>query len=600
MSKINILESNIANKIAAGEVVANPASIVKELIENSIDAESSVVTVEIKKGGKDLILVKDNGIGIAYDDALVAFRRHATSKIETMEDLTNISSLGFRGEALASIAAISKITLKTREKLSDRGVHIKIHGGKVVENSIVGCAFGTIIKVEEVFYNTPARYKYLKNDSIEAGNISLIVERLALSHPEISFKFINDGRKVFQTPGNNDLSSTIYCLFGKDFSENLIEMDYENNPLRIEGYIGRPQLTRSTKKYQIFFINKKYIKNNILNTALDEAYKGFVMIHKHPVAILNIKLPANMLDVNVHPAKTDVLFRNESLILLLVKQAIIEHLRDSSLVKEVKIRDTGAVNKRDYGYIQEEIPKEIGKKAKEVFNSRAKEDNFIDEGNRESGEASINPNYNDNISRIEKEDILQHLESGRIIGQVFFTYIIIELGKELIIIDQHAAHERIAYNQLREDFIKDSVISQNLLLPKNIELSFEEYQLVLNNSLTLRKLGYDIEDFGDNSILLRSVPLILGKVQNQENLLEIIDYLSELKAFNISEEIDQKLISKACKSAVKAYDKLGIKEIKGLIEDLVKTENPYTCPHGRPTIVKVSNYELEKLFKRIQ
>ncbi|HHT50215.1 MAG TPA: DNA mismatch repair endonuclease MutL [Eubacteriaceae bacterium] len=598
MSKINILDWKIANKIAAGEVVANPASIVKELIENSIDANSSIITVEIKKGGKDLILVKDNGIGISNEDALVAFKRHATSKIKTMEDLTNISTLGFRGEALASIAAISKVTLKSKERSSDKGVYIKIHGGKIIENSLIGCSFGTIIKVEEIFYNTPARYKYLKSHSIEAGNISLIIERLALSHPEISFKFINEGREIFHTPGNKDLYSTIFSLFGKDFCEDLIEMDYENSPMKVKGYIGKPQLTRTTRKYQIFFINNRFIKNNILNTALDEAYKGLVMIHKYPVAILNINLPSHMLDVNVHPAKTDVLFRNESLISLLLKQAIIDCLKENSLITEIKLNNRVTDYKEYDNDTQEQIPIETVQQIYNNFSILDKKYTFKEEGNYEPKKTIIDklnfPDYKD------KENILYAIKNGRIIGQIFFTYIIIELERELFLIDQHAAHERIAYDQLKEEFENNNIISQSLLFPKNIQLSFEEYQTILNYKTTLKKLGYDIEEFGNNSILLRSVPIILGKPQNEDNLFELIDYLSQLKKVNISQEIDQKLISKACKSAVKAFDKLENKEIKRLIKDLANTENPYTCPHGRPTIVKISSYELERLFKRIQ
>jgi DNA mismatch repair protein MutL len=613
MSKINILNSQIANKIAAGEVIANPASVIKELLENSIDAQSSVITIEIKKGGKELILIKDNGTGIAAEDVLLAFKRHATSKINKIEDLIEINTLGFRGEALASIAAVSKIDINTRERSSNNGVHLKIHGGNVVQNNLIGCSLGTTIKVEDIFYNTPARYKYLKKDSVETGNISSIIERIALSHPEVSFRFINEGRQIFHTPGNNDLYSCIYCLYGKEFSNNLIELNYINSPLEIKGYIGKPQLTRATKKYQIFFVNNRYIKNKVIYTALEEAYKGLVMIHKHPIAILNINLPSYMLDINVHPAKTEILFRNESLIYLLIKQAILEHLKIESLIPEVRINNKNEKDKiiNNYTNTQEQIPIESTIKERPSYNNynnSIKED--IDKKSiyREVSDYNIERSNNsrdkdenkDNKKNNKKQKNLLDFKKGKIIGQVFSTYIIIEIENELLLIDQHAAHERIAYNQFKDQFNKNMVISQNLLIPRNIEVSYEEYQLIFDYLSILNRLGYDIEGFGSNSIILRSVPLILGQPQNEENLLEIIYYLQDLKDIGSNSEVEQKIISMACKSAIKAHDHLENREIYKLIEDLISTENPYTCPHGRPTIIKLTRYELEKLFKRIQ
>lgn len=606
MSKINILQSEIANKIAAGEVIANPASVIKELLENAIDAQSTIIIIEITKGGKEYILIKDNGIGIPNEDALLAFKRHATSKIKTMEDLGEISTLGFRGEALASIAAVSKIDIKTREKSSSNGVHIKLHGGNLIQNNLVGCSVGTTIKVEDLFYNTPARYKYLKKVSTESGNISSIIERIALSHPEISFRFINEGRQIFHTPGNNDLYSCIYCLYGKGFSNNLIKLNYTNKPMEVKGYIGKPQLTRSTRKYQIFFINNRYIKNKVLYNSLDDAYKGLAMIHKHPIAILNITLPSHMLDINVHPAKTEVLFRNESLIYLLLKQAIVEHLKTQSLITEVKLKEEIDQNIID-DVIHEQLPIET------TFNEKFfshKNTNLIDKG-IDKKNVSYTKKSDDNILGKEdyvkdkddynnKQQTLHNLRYGKIIGQVFSTYIIIQIEKELVLIDQHAAHERIAYNQYREQFKKDKVVSQSLLIPKNIEVSYDEYQLIFDYLPILKKLGFDIERFGDSSIILHSVPLILGYPQKEDYLLEIIDYLQELKSITSILEKEQKLISMACKSAIKAHDHLEDKEMHQLIEDLIHTKDPYTCPHGRPTIIKLTRYQLEKLFKRIQ
>lgn len=614
MSKINILESHIANKIAAGEVISNPASVIKELLENSIDAQSTVIIIEIKKGGKELILIKDNGIGIPTEDVLLAFKRHATSKIRTMEDLVEIDTLGFRGEALASIAAISKVDIITRERTSNKGVHLKIQGGNVVQNNLVGCSLGTTIKVVDIFYNTPARYKYLKKDTTETGNISSIIERIALSHPEISFRLINEGRQIFHTPGNNDLYNCIYCLYGKEFSNNLIKLNYINSPLEINGYIGKPQLTRATRKYQIFFVNNRYIKNKVLYTALEEAYKGLVMIHKHPIAILSINLPSHMLDINVHPAKTEILFKNESLIYLLIKQAILEHLKAESLIPEVSIKSNieKNININKNADTQEQITLESKIKENPYFhnyNNVIKEDIdkksiYIDTSDyniqRSNDKNKVKDENKDILNNNMQQQALHDLKNGKVIGQVFSTYIVIEIERELLLIDQHAAHERIAYNQFKEQYKKNTVISQNLLIPINIEVSFEEYQLIFEYLSTFKRLGYDIEEFGSNSIILHSVPIILGQPQNKEHLLEIIDYLQELKDIDSNLEKEQKLISMACKSAIKAHDQLENEEMIKLVEDLTNTDNPYTCPHGRPTIVKLTRYELEKLFKRIQ
>lgn len=640
MGKIKLLDYRTTNKIAAGEVIINPASIIKELLENSIDAQSSTIMIEIKKGGKEMISVKDNGIGIAPDDILLAFKRHATSKIYSIEELEQATTLGFRGEALASIASIAKIDIKTKGKGSKIGVHVKIHGGKVVLHEEVGCAAGTLITVEDIFYNTPARYKYLKKDSIESGYISSIVEKIALSHPEISFRFINEGRQIFHTPGNNDLYSCIYCLYGKNFANDLIDIEYENRPLKISGYIGKPQLSRSNKKYQIFFVNHRYVKNKILSQALEEAYKGLIMIHKYPVAILNVELPTSMLDINVHPAKTEILFRNESLIYLLIKEAIKENLKSKKLIPEVKLNNTvNQIDNREdkIESVQEEQEKISFKgpfHKNDVSENQHVSENQPMEGKKNTSKNDIykettghtkqKSNVNCKLSTLQtplqklKEDplkqlslekkmmsntqyeLLEELKYGKIIGQVFSTYIIIETSQGLLLIDQHAAHERIAFNRLKDQYDKDQVISQRILTPILIDVSYQEYQLILEFLPMLKKLGFEIEDSEVNTIAVNSVPLILGQPQNGNYLLEIINNLEELKDMNGSYEKEQKLISMACKSAIKAHDSLDDKEIHQLIQDLINTKQPYTCPHGRPTIVKITQYELEKLFKRVQ
>lgn len=625
MAKIKLLDQKTANKIAAGEVIINPASVIKELLENSIDAHSSTIIIEIKKGGKEFVSIRDNGIGIPPDDALLSFQRHATSKIRTISDLEKTNTLGFRGEALASIAAVSKVDMQTKERSSKTGVHIQIHGSNMVRNEETGCSTGTTIKVEDIFYNTPARYKYLKKDSTEAGYVSSIIERIALSHPEISFRFINNDRQVFHTPGNNDLYSCIYCLYGKEFANNLMEIQYENQPLKITGYLGKPQLSRSNKKYQIFFINNRYVKNKILSQALEEAYKGLIMIHKFPVAILNIELPSHMLDINVHPAKTEILFHNESLIYLLIKDAILEQLKKQSLIPEVRLEDKKNSTDNKIKDVQEKISlnapfynkeKMIKENAASDIYKEAKNYTTIHTDDRENNARSItmdNPLRNNDKNNLDSSltkkeavvdkneyETLNELNSGKIIGQIFSTYIIVEISQGLLLIDQHAAHERIAFNRLKDQYEKNEVISQSLLIPTHINISYQENQLIMDFLPMLERLGFEIEDFGGNSIIIRSVPFILGQPKNENYLFEILDNLEELKNITTSQEKEERLISMACKSAIKAHDFLQEQEIDQLIKDLVTTKQPFTCPHGRPTIVKVTKYQLERLFKRIQ
>ncbi|SJZ34148.1 DNA mismatch repair endonuclease MutL [Garciella nitratireducens] len=639
MGKIRLLDYQTTNKIAAGEVITNPASVIKELLENSIDAKSNRIIIEIKKGGKEKILIKDNGVGISADDVLLAFKRHATSKIHSIEDLEYATTLGFRGEALASIASISKIDIKTREKNAKSGIHVKIHGGKVILHEEIGCTKGTSLTVEDIFYNTPARYKYLKKDSIESGYISSIVEKIALSHPEISFRFINEGRQVFHTPGNNDLYSCIYCLYGKKFADDLIEIQYENHPLKIFGYIGKPQLCRSNKKYQIFFVNHRYVKNRILSQALQEAYKGLIMIHKYPVCILNIQVPSSMLDVNVHPAKTEILFRHESLIYLLIKEAIREILKEKKLIPEVNLNSTinheiENIKVKVENTQQEEISftdifhRNESIKVKENFSKN----DIYKESNDHNKKDKKGNNSNCKISKLpislqksqrkdqkyksektflkdlkeknrlspQQHSLLEELKDGKIIGQIFSTYIIIEIPNGLLFIDQHAAHERVTFNRLKKQYNKNQVISQKILTPIYIDVSYQEYQLILEILPILKKLGFEIKSSGVNTIIVNSVPVLLGEPQNKNYLLEIINNLESLKNINESYEKEEKIISMACKSAIKAHDSLDNKEIYQLIQDLINTEQPYTCPHGRPTIIKVTQHELEKLFKRIQ
>ncbi len=616
MDQIKILDQKTANKIAAGEVIINPASVIKELLENSIDANASSIIVKIRNGGKEYISVKDNGVGMSSQDALAAFKRHATSKIRTIDDLETTNTLGFRGEALASIASVSKIKMLTRRRKSQVGIEVQIQGGNLIESKEIGCSPGTYLNVEDLFYNTPARYKHLKKDSLEAGYVSAIIERIALSHPEISIKFIHGDRQVFHTPGNGDLYSCVYSLFGKDFANNLIKMDYMNQPLKIKGFIGKPQLTRSNRNHQIFFVNQRYVKNKILHKALEEAYKGLVMIHKLPVCVLNIHLPQEMLDVNVHPAKTEILFRNESLIYLLLKQAIIDCLKNQNLIPEIplslsKYKEVEGANGGDK--VQEQVPIEITKTS---LKSRmgGNPNPFLKVEGKEFAKKRVEKNNHEEwrVSRdtlavkndvqepLKKDyDALVDLEQGRVVGQIFSTYIIIETVNELYLIDQHAAHERIIYDRFKKEYENSTVLSQNLMPPVHMDVSYSDMQLILDNKPLLNRIGFEIEEFGANSLLIRSVPLIYGQPLNASFALEIIEYLGRIKDINIQEQ-ENKLITMACKAAIKANDSLKVEEISQLIHDLRHSQHPYTCPHGRPIIVKLTKYELEKMFKRVQ
>ncbi len=679
MGKIVILDENTANKIAAGEVVERPASVVKEMIENSIDAGAESITIEIKKGGISYIRITDNGSGIDDDDVEIAFERHATSKIRKAEDLESISSLGFRGEALASIAAVSDVELTTRTKNNSVGKLVKVRGGIVKDVKMIGCPVGTTFVVRNLFYNTPARFKFLKKDTTETGYISNIITRVALANPNISFRFINNNATIIHTPGNNDLLSTIFSLYGKEIAKGVSEIEYKDNKIQISGYAGKPEIGRGNRNYQSIFINGRYIKSKLIASAIEEAYKTFLMKNKFPFIVLKIDINPILVDVNVHPTKMEVRFSEEQEIFRSVYHAIKSALLSKSLIREAdlnnskkpifKLKEFENKNKEfdqqkigDTYKKQLDIVSELDEKntaiEKKPFiiehtdkQQNVKTFNPTDEKNKSNQHIKENLIYHDyvqditklnncnvnnnelmesakkdeeavNLDKINKQEIkksnlieetnkevnneikvdkknkdIDLFINSKIIGQAFSTYILLQHNNELVLIDQHAAHERAMFERLKEKFNKNEAVSQVLLSPVVIELTQQEIKLIEEYKEFIIKLGFELDNFGNNSIILRSVPIETDSVEM--HFKEIIDFLLSKRNQEYSKIADEVLYQIACKSAIKANENLSEIEIKSLLETLAALENPYTCPHGRPVIISITKNEFEKKFKRI-
>lgn len=600
MGRIHVLGENISNKIAAGEVIERPASVVKELVENSIDASSTSITVEINNGGISYIRVTDNGSGMADDDAKVAFIRHATSKITTESDLSIIKTLGFRGEALASIASVSQVEMHTKPKDDTFGTRAVYDGGECQAIESAGCPDGTTIIVKNLFYNTPARLKFLKKDSREGAAISEIMYDLALSRPDISFKYISNGKLVFNTPGDGNLKNTVLVLYGKDIYNSLIKVSYKGNILSISGFIGSPDSARSNRNYQMFFINNRYIKSRMLSAAVDNAYKTYLMVNKFAFCILFISIYPDLVDVNVHPTKAEVRFQDEKEVFSAVFNTVRNGLAGEVLIPKNSMEVKKAVVEQ---MKVEDVPDYSRCEA-------IKEEHFDNNG--------INKiNIPQNIDNIEKvytpvEDVSIGSDDALtddgahslmpplvIIGQCHLTYILCQGPDGLYIIDQHAAHERILYEKFRNSFEKGGVASQKLLSPLVVELVPKEINIIKDKLKTLEKLGFEIELFGSNAVMLRSVPILFGEPILKKFFIETVDLMDE-NASSSKSSVDRILYTMACRSAVKANDKLDITEMEELVRELRKTQNPYNCPHGRPTIIRITRLELEKKFKRIQ
>jgi len=604
MGLIHVLDEGISNKIAAGEVVERPASVVKEMVENSIDAGASSITVEIKDGGISYIRVTDDGSGMDMDDAKLSFIRHATSKIYHEDDLSSIKTLGFRGEALASIASVSMVEMITKIADNTYGTKILIEGGEYKFIGSTGCADGTSIIVRNLFYNTPARLKFLKKEAREGAIVSDIVLKLALSKPDISFKFIKDGKLVFTTPGDGVLKNTIISLYGREVYDSLIEVSYKGNILSVHGFIGKPEIGRANRSFQTFFINNRYIKDRSLSAALENAYKTYLTTNKFPFCILYISIYPEMVDVNVHPTKAEVRFQDEREVFSSIFNTVRNGLAGEVLIPNVQERDNRynsiKVEQQMFKYNNDFEVREsqgIRENIREVTNPinepYAKKENktfvSVEEINIDSEEKEA----------AEREDVKNLLPPLVVIGQCLGTYILAQGPDALYIIDQHAAHERVLYEKYKNTFETGIVQSQSLTVPIIVELTAREEAIIKENTNIISKLGFDFEYFGNNSVMIRSVPVIFGEPQLKKFFIEIVDLLDTNEPSNKS-TIDNILYNMACKSAVKANDRLNNKEMEELINDLRKTYNPYTCPHGRPTIIKLTEKELEKKFKRIQ
>lgn len=637
MAKINVLPKHIADLIAAGEVVERPSSVIKELMENAIDAGATSLTVEIQHGGVTYMRVTDNGSGIARDDIRNAFVSHATSKILTEEDLHGIGTLGFRGEALASIAAVSRVDVLTRTADDDVGTVYKIEGSEEVLLGDAGCPEGTTIVVKDLFYNTPARMKFLKKDVTEGNSVAGVVDRIALSHPEISIRFIRDDKQVLVTPGNGNLRSTIYSVFGKDFSNALLETSYELNGVTVEGFVSKPTASRPNRSMQFFFLNGRLVKSVTASTALERAYKDAIMVGKFPACVLNISLPLEMVDVNVHPAKTEVRFSNERPVF----DAVYYAAKNAITEKDTPNRLTLAQQelKRQSGFREEsgeqmklgrtELPQKIEDFwSKDLPKEWRKEDGSGSQKKKTAPAAAAKtaPKPSEPVPYVRKADrpaeetepkavpkeeplpVKEDLPSVpfseetavpdfRIIGEAFKTYILVELEGKMLLVDKHAAHERILYDRLIAN--KEPVRSQMLLMPVTVSLSKEEYSAVLENTDLLKEAGFEVADFGPGLVAVREVPVMLIDEDVTQLLSEIAGRLLQ-KNDPTPEKLDWMYKNIACRAAVKAGDDTPPEEQKHFIEYVLSHREVRYCPHGRPILIEMTRPELEKNFGRIQ
>ncbi|ABY92898.1 DNA mismatch repair endonuclease MutL [Thermoanaerobacter sp. X514] len=613
MNKIHLLDEKTINKISAGEVVERPASIVKELIENSIDAGSKNITVEILEGGIPYIKVSDDGCGMNEIDAILAFERHATSKIKSDNDLYSIGTLGFRGEALASIAAVSHVTLQTKEEGALFGTKVVVEGGKVVEKTTCGCAKGCSIEVRDVFFNTPARRKFLKRPSTESMYIIDVVTKLCLSHPEVSFKYVKDRKLQFITSGNGNIEDVILRLFGNEVYSSLMSASFESEDLKLKILAGKNSLNYSNRNMQFFYVNGRYVKNKTLSAAVDEAFKTYIPVNRYPAVFLYMEIDPRQIDVNIHPSKLEIKFSDERRIFEAVYKTIKDSLHKYNLIPEVKIEEKKNIFEIETPTISAEqtklyltsSDKELEEEKKKFDNEfKGKnvflKDNVLKENSKNSSldnHLAVYEEYEHEKEEINKNDLAKKISDIRIVGTLFSTYIIVEKEDVFYIIDQHAAHERILYEKFTSQYEK--IQTRQVTFPIVVELQPRDLELVHQEKELLNKLGYVFEEFGNNCIILREVPVILGQPEARQLFIDIVEKLKDKELINKISLKEENIIMMACKAAVKAMDNLSEKEIHKLFDDLKITENPYTCPHGRPVIIAITKTQLEKMFKRI-
>ncbi|MBO6129016.1 MAG: DNA mismatch repair endonuclease MutL [Pseudobutyrivibrio sp.] len=621
MSKINLLSQETIDKIAAGEVVERPASVAKELIENSIDAGATAISVEIKGGGIEYLRITDNGTGIDKDQIQIAFLRHSTSKIQNADDLANVRSLGFRGEALSSISAVSKVELITKTKDSLLGSSYIIEGAKEISFTDVGAPNGTTFIIRQLFYNTPARKKFLKSESTEGSYVFDVVEHLALSHPEISFKFLLNGKEKLITSGNGVLSDTIYQLFGRQIASNVLDIDYEDDRCKISGFIGQSVIARGNRAFEHFFVNNRYIKSNNLSRACEEGYYGFLMGHQYPFFVININFNNAAVDVNVHPTKQEVRFEDEAAILEILTKVINNRLRNREDVLEAQVEETKTAAKPfsleayETKYepssenantdtntkpieitppvkLPEPFEKERLEQIKEKVTAQIRQDTPYE---KKFAEKNRGGEKYEQISFLEKEAVKEH----KIIGQVFDTYWIVEYDKNMYIIDQHAAHEKVLFEKTMARIKNNQMTSQLVSPPIIISLAPQDILLFETHHEAFERIGFQIESFGGNELAINGVPGNMLNLDSKDLFMEILADCNNYKASDSFDLIVERVASMSCKAAVKGNNKLSIPEIKALIDDLLSLDNPYHCPHGRPTMISFSEYELAKKFKRI-
>ncbi|WP_026882225.1 DNA mismatch repair endonuclease MutL [Clostridium akagii] len=615
MGRINLLNEDTSNKIAAGEVVERPSSVVKELIENSIDAKASVINIEIEEGGQKLIKVSDDGTGINPEDIELAFMPHATSKISSIEDIYAINTLGFRGEALPSIAAVSNVVLRSRMEGNEIGKEISINGGVKEYVKEIGCSIGTTTEVKNIFFNVPARQKFLKSTQREASIITDIVNRLALSNPKISFRLINNGKKVVNTYSTESLFNTIRTIYGKSIGDNVIKFEKHTDIASVYGYVGNAEISRGSRNNQSVFVNNRYIKNKLIATAVETAVKSFMMINKYPFFALFLDIFPEYIDVNVHPTKAEVKFENDRELFKLVFDAVHEAIRNSlknnfelELESPIQQEIEGNTFKRES--IQMPLDLKTDNENTVSINDfhrgqMASSNNFVKETNDVAKDYSAFIEDKVNKQQLEKPTDISSASTPkfpalRIIGQFHNTYILAESAEDFYIIDQHAAHEKILFEKYTKDIKQSHVTAQILLMPEVIELTPEDFIYYVENKEIFQGAGFSIEEFGDNTINIREVPNFLGKPELRNIFSEILDNLKKLGSGETYEVKYKKIATLACKAAIKANDNLNIEEMKVLIENLRLIDDPFNCPHGRPTIIKTTLYEMEKKFKRVQ
>lgn len=680
MPEIQILDSGTIDKIAAGEVVERPASVVKELVENAIDAGATAVTVDIKQGGIALIRVTDNGIGIAKEQIQKAFLRHATSKIKKVEDLLSCSSLGFRGEALSSIAAVSMVELVTKQNDCLMGVRYLLEGAKEKEIEDIGAPNGTTIMVRNLFFNTPVRRKFLKTHQTEASYISELMENMAMSKPGISFKYVVNGQLKFHTSGNGDLKEIVYRIYGRDITKELLPVHFTKDTFTISGYIGKPTINRANRNFEKFYVNHRYIKSDILCKSVEEAFKPYLMQHKFPFAILHITLSPDQIDVNVHPTKMEIRFSNQNEVYQDILKVVGEALSVQELIPEVTIdlpshiikftsnsqifveqilaeenenKKDSVTQKEKTEFYESDIhytktpdmvtdvkhekrtapePFEVNRLQSDsvretpVYEAKPEKQTKLQDflqntpftkvfGNENVPIVPNNANINSNIIKskdhiiVEKHTQLNFFDDKmltkearseyRILGQIFDTYWLIAYSDKLFFMDQHAAHEKVKYEALLKKLKEKEITSQTVNPPAIVTLSSNEEHILLKFKEYFENLGFEIEEFGGNEYAIRSVPTDLYGCNEKELFQDILDELAENSMMNQPSIIEERLASMSCKAAVKGNNSLSMEEVGELLDQLLELDNPYNCPHGRPTIISMSKYEVEKKFKRI-